>query len=411
MSVGLGLIKALVKSGRPVTFLHESGVKREELTGKEADAYDYIVEHVASYGSLPNLRTIEEDVGVRFKDYPDEPIGYWIDSVTDRSLSKIILSCVQDVRELVSAGKTEDARGVIRDAVMAMDKRDPIDKIVDLKSVAEDVINRHDKIQKSGNLGGIPFGIDYLDRISGGAQGGDVIVIVGRPGVGKSMVLLKFALNAQAYNKVPMLVTLEMTAFQQARRALALRSNVPATLLRLGRLNKWARDKLVADVASMPGGTPFLFVHGSMSSTVEDLVLRVREYKPDALYADGAYLLKTSTKTGARWERTTETAEVVKRIATDFNIPVFATYQFNRKGPGLGNIAGSDAVGQLGSIVLGMEDEIKEGFVQWRAIAYKLMTLLKGREGERGSLRMLYDMERMLIEQDSVVSGYTYGED
>ena len=42
---------------------------------------------------------------------------------------------------------------------------------------------------------------------------------------------------------------------------------------------------------------------------------------------------------------------------------------------------------------------------------YKILDLLKGREGERGRIRLIYDMTRMLIEQDSVIDGYVFDED
>jgi hypothetical protein len=103
----------------------------------------------------------------------------------------------------------------------------------------------------------------------------------------------------------------------------------------------------------------------------------------------------------------------MKMLATQFNIPAIATYQFNRRGAGdIGNIGYSDAIGQLASIVCSIDDEEQEKGHEdtvWSARSYKLLTLLKGREGEKGVIRMLYDMHRMLVEQESVLKGYLLG--
>jgi hypothetical protein len=149
-------------------------------------------------------------------------------------------------------------------------------------------------------------------------------------------------------------------------------------------------------------------MEGSLKTTIEDIATRVQELRPTILYIDGAYMVQTATKHKAKWERVSEVAEYMKMMAKDFNIPVIASWQFNRKGPGsLGNIMYSDSVGQLASIVAAIENDDVEGRTQWDARSTKRFTLLKGREGEKGKLRVMYDMTRMEITQIEVLSGYT----
>ena len=207
----------------------------------------------------------------------------------------------------------------------------------------------------------------------------------------------------------PLVATFEMKPFQCVRRLVALETGVSATMIRLGRLSHWGRERVAEGVDMITGWDerPFFIMEGGLRTTVEDLGLRVQELRPNALYVDGAYLLRTRSKVGAKWERIAETAEVLKMIAGEFNIPVIETYQFNRRGPGsMGNIGGSDAVGQLASIVIALDDEQQGGHSMWAARQFKVMKLLKGREGERGTIRVLYDMEKMVIAQHEVLSGY-----
>jgi len=124
------------------------------------------------------------------------------------------------------------------------------------------------------------------------------------------------------------------------------------------------------------------------------------------VYVDGAYLLRSKNNYGARWERIAYTAEYLKMLAKEFGIPIIATYQFNRKGSGdVGNIGGSDVVGQLAGIAMGITNETDDQDDVWSAVSYKHLELVKGREGESGKIRVLYDMEKMKITQDSVLKG------
>ena len=127
-------------------------------------------------------------------------------------------------------------------------------------------------------------------------------------------------------------------------------------------------------------------------------MIKVQEVKPDILYIDGAYLLKTRERTGARWERVAATAEGIKDLSLTLSIPVVGTYQFNRKGPGdLAHIGGSDVIGQLASIVLSLSCSTKINIsgkkVPDCSNRIKHMEVIKGREGEN----MQIDLDFSLV--------------
>jgi len=415
MSIGLGLIKKMITDKRSFAELEEQSITANNFEGEERDVYEFVVDHFSNYGELPEIKTVERETKVTLQKYADEPFGYWIDQIQTRNASTLILKAVGVMKDEVREGHLIEARQAARDLVLHLDAANPTDRVHTLTDVSNQVVKLHDKRRMSTTIGGVPFGFEYLDRISDGAQGADTVAFAGRPGVGKSYILLRCALSAWMQGEIPLVHTSEMTPVQCVRRILGMYSGVTATLIRLGRLSNFGRSKLINDIRDIGGVSdrPFYILQGSLTSTIEDLALRVQELRPTVLYADGAYLLRTKSKTAARWERVTETAEILKMVARQFNIPALATYQFNRRGPGdLGNIGYSDAIGQLASIVCAIDDEEKEKdrhSTFWSARAYKLLTLLKGREGERGVIRVLYDMHRMLVEQESVVSGYLIG--
>jgi len=582
MSCGMGLLAKFIGSEQPISFFSENNVAKDCFEKEEIAVFDFLQEYGQKYGTVPKMETVERECSVKFGVYPDEPVGYWLDTVEKRKQISLMASMIGEVSSSLTGGNVEGARQQLRELVVTLDERDPVASLQAIADLGDGVLAQHDQRQHEGIMSGIPFGFPYIDNISDGAQGSDTVALVGRPGctagdtriyysrkakgsgryytikeayykfnnisrdgigkgkalsgkqymwdkdtptftqslrgeiighnevlyilysgrkqlyristesgksirvtaehpfkvpkgcaaadvegfkqlqnlsvgdyvickapnkieaerivsivldevedtydmvlkqpypnyvadgfvvhnTGKTFVLLKWALAAHAAGHTPLFMTMEMSPLQCARRALAMKSSIPATLIRLGRLSVWARNQLITNLnefKDLNAERPFHFLQGSLKTTVDDLVLRVQELRPSALYVDGAYLLRTSSRFDGRFERVAETAETLKTIAREFDIPVLASYQFNRKGAGnLANIALSDSIGQLASIVIGIQEDEGQSYNGWEAVSFKLLALLKGREGEQGVIRILYDMNRMNIAQHSVVSG------
>ena len=409
MSVGLGLLQKIVADGRPLTVLSDAGLTVDAFDGNEKAVYDFLHDYVRRHGALPKITTVEHECELKFADFPDEPIGYWLENVKNRASEEMILAGFKEAKALLTQGDFNSARDEIRNIALSLDTIAPTDEILTLDRVAQQVLDAHDHRQRTAGWGGVPFGVQYLDDVSDGAQAADTIAFAGRPGVGKSFLLFMMALFGYLQaDSIPLVVNMEMSAVQCARRLLALFSGITATNIKLGSMSHWARQRIVSDLRELQriGQRPFYILQGSLNSTVEDLALRIQELRPNIVYIDGAYLMRTKANPRSRWERVTEVAEYQKTIAREFNIPVVATWQFNRKGSGsLGNIAYSDAIVQLASIVAAIENEKSTGN-RWQPVSRKKLSLLKGREGEAGTVLMTYDMSRMIITQHSVLEGY-----
>lgn len=416
MSVGIAILHSLLVEEIPFTALAENGLTEDAFLKDERKVYSYIEKHYLRHDRLPRVKTVERETKVSLGDFPDEPFAYWVDALENRRRGSLLLDAAKSIKERVTGGELEEARAKVLELLEELDLNRRDNLIVDIREVTDGVLSAHDDRRMRHEMVGVPFGIPYLDEISDGAQQGDTVAIVGPTSIGKSYLLLRMVLSAWEAGEVPVLVTMEMSAAQTARRLLALKSNISAKMIRMGQLSTLGRRKLgeVAQGFKDITDRPLHILKGSLTSTVEDLALRCRQLKPNILYVDGAYLLRTRAKFGSRWERIAETAEYLKMIAGEYNIPVIGTYQFNRKGRsrrgggGLGDIGGSAAIEQLASIVCAMEDE--EGETEevsgrdWTTRQMKLLKLLKGREGERGSVRLLYDMQLMKIEEESVLT-------
>lgn len=411
MSVGLGLLHKLILSKTSLAYLSESGVDGNSFVGDERKAFKFIQEYFNSYSDLPKIETIEKTTKVKFSSFPNEPIAYWTDRLKRRNIGNDLIKGSRKIQSAIAEGDIEKAKEEAAFLFSDLQRKDPTGGIYELSNLADNVVSLHDDRQKSGVMRGIPFGIDYLDSVSDGAQPGDAIALCGRPSLGKSFLLLMMALKAYDAGKTPLVLSMEMSAVQCARRILALRARVPSTSIRLGRLSYWARDKLVSNIGNLKqmSGRPFPIIQGGLKTTIEDMIPRIQEIKPAVLYVDGGYLLRTRIRTNSRWERVTETAEILKTFANHFAIPVITTYQFNRQGAGsLANIGMSDAIGQLASIVLSIDDDDDNSageMPEFASSQFKILELLKGREGERGVIRLTYNLQKMIIKQESVIRG------
>lgn len=413
--IGLALIHKIITEKLPITFFSDNGIDEDSFKDKEErEVFNFIIGHTLDYGQYPALKTIETEVeNIKFGRYPDEPVGFYLDRFEQRNSLQTIITTLNEVKKCVDESDVEEAKDLIKSLSFTLEQNSKTDHIVSIEQVGPEVLIDHAERQKQEQIKGVPFGIQFIDQVSDGAQPTDTVAFVGRPGVGKSYLLLNSANVAWDAKEVPLFATYEMSPKQCVRRILALRTHINATDIRMGRVSHWGTRILSRGVHLMQESetrNPFYILQGSLHSTVEDLALRVKEYRPSVLYVDGAYLLKTKFRAKSKWEIVSDVAEWLKDIAMDNNIPVIATYQFNRKGSGdLGNIGYSDTIGQLASIVIGIANEtandVGEG---WVARQYKILELLKGREGEKGVVRALYDMQRMEICQDLLISGFSY---
>jgi len=408
MSVGVGLLYTIVHNSIEISILEDNNLDRNSFVKEEKKIFDFIIGYLDTYNIYPSSQTVEAETGERFGGFPDEPVEYWITEVRSRNDALLIINSESAALAALRDGKIEDARNIIISTYEAI-TRDQISKsITNLKELSAKIIELHNARQMSAELSGISFGFEYLDRMSDGAQAGDLIAIVGRPSVGKTYILLKMILEAYATGHLPLVVSMEMSEIQCGRRLLALYTCVSNSAIRFGRLSHWGKQKLLCGIDRLPSDFLFPIIQGAMNMTVESIGDKIKEIQPSAVYIDGAYLLKTRKFTKSTWERIAEVTEALKKCAGKYEIPVFASYQFNRKGAGrLENVGGSDVIPQIASIVISIDDEKAMSALAPKGKFYKTLDLIKGREGERGKIIILYDMLQMLIQQYSIISDYS----
>ncbi|MBR0686984.1 replicative DNA helicase [Bradyrhizobium manausense] len=232
--------------------------------------------------------------------------------------------------------------------------------------------------QRDGKLSGISTGMRDLDTKMGGLQHSDLIIVAGRPGMGKTSLATNIAYNvARAY--VPELqadgttkaanggvigfFSCEMSADQLATRIVAERTGVPSSHIRRGGISEADFDK-IREVSIELQSLPF-YVDATGGLSIAQLMARARRLKRqkglDLLVIDYIQLLSGSGKrsSDSRVQEITEITTSLKALAKELNVPVIALSQLSRqvesrddKRPQLSDLRESGSIEQDADVVL-----------------------------------------------------------
>src|SRR5215211_4020472 len=196
--------------------------------------------------------------------------------------------------------------------------------------------------QRDGKLSGLATGLTDLDRMMGGLQPSDLVILAGRPGMGKSSLATNIAFNistAYAGEKQPDgavrtvnggivgFFSLEMSAEQLATRIIAEQSGVPSFKIRRGDIREddfYKLTDVARDLQAMP-----LYIDQTGGLGIAQLAARARRLKRqrglDLLVVDYLQLLSGSAKKGEnRVQELTEITTGMKALAKELNVPILA---------------------------------------------------------------------------------------
>ena len=230
----------------------------------------------------------------------------------------------------------------------------------------ENILNRAfehiDRIHsRKGLTTGVPSGLVELDQLTSGFHPGELIILAGRPGMGKTALALTIARNAALdYNYPVGVFSLEMADYQLALRILCAEARVDSHLVRTGRLPKdqWAKlSTLTGRLHKAP-----LYIDDSPVLTMMDIRAKARRLKAEhdmqLLIIDYLQLIK-GHKAENRQQEITEISRSLKALSKEVDVPVIALSQLSRavegradKKPQLSDLRESGSLEQDADVVL-----------------------------------------------------------
>lgn len=361
--------------------------------GNEEDIFGFVQNHVMSYGQLPKRSTVKDfakemQLALPAKDSLDEPPKFYFDRMQHRNMRLDIKNALINSQDIINNDLPYEALQGLTTEIVRLNNMTRGTKLINFSEEGGKIIkNEQIKALSPDGDKGLRFGWPTLDRMSGGLVGGDVVSFVGRPAMGKTYMMLYGAIQAWKDGKVPLFVSMEMKTTPIAQRVAAITTATSINEVKSGHMGDWKRKDMFHQLQMMKGGTDFWIADGALSATVDQLQMLCQQLQPDVLFIDGAYLLTHPNLRLPRWERVSTNAEMIKQnLAEGMNMPCVLSYQLNReamkkKGSDVGveNIAYSDSIGQLSSLVLGLfEEDSVETKLKRR------VRVLKGRNGESG---------------------------
>ena len=221
--------------------------------------------------------------------------------------------------------------------------------------------------KKKGKYSGIVSGFVDLDNILGGLQDSDLIILAGRPSMGKTALATNIAFNAAKYfsknedKGSVVMFSLEMSAEQIGLRILAEQSKIPSDKLRKGELNE--KDSLELSNTYEEINNLNFFFDDSPNLSVSELRSKLRRYKNNynikLVLIDYLQLIKPESNKDNRVNELSEITRNLKQLAKEFDLPVVSLSQLSRqvenredKRPLLSDLRESGSIEQDADVVM-----------------------------------------------------------
>jgi replicative DNA helicase len=245
-----------------------------------------------------------------------------------------------------------------------------------LKATTDAVMTAHAAYQRDGALSGISTGLADLDKKLGGLHPSDLLILAGRPSMGKTSLATNIAFNiAKAYRKgkrpdgsdgavnggVVGFFSLEMSAEQLAARILSEASEVPSELIRRGDMTEIEFRRFV-EAAKALESCP-LYIDDTPALPIAQVAARCRRLKRtqglDVVFVDYLQLLRGTGKGDNRVQEIGEISMGLKALAKELSVPVVALSQLSRqvenredKRPQLSDLRESGSIEQDADVVM-----------------------------------------------------------
>lgn len=376
-----------VLQDRSLSLLHNNGIT-EEYFGDYFPEYDFIVQHVSNYGNIPDDETILEHFpGFELLNVLESD-SYLVDKIREEHLYNSMVPILNQAAEDMQSDSSVAVANILPKLEKLLERSKFVGGVDITKNAYERFNWAMEIAEKSGELLGIPTGFELLDDVIGGMlPGEDLIVIVGRPGQGKSWTLDKMMATAWQNNKSVLLYSGEMSEMQVGSRIDTLIANVNINSITKGVWNDSQLDLYENHIEAMNDSevplivvTPMMIGGRNMTPALLDSM--IQKYRPDVVGIDQLSLMSESTP--SREQKRIQYANITMdlyKLSAKYGIPIVLNVQAGRAAKDSGadviqleHIAESDGVGQNASRVITMQRDEANGILR--------LSVVKNRYGE-----------------------------
>lgn len=321
--------------------------------------------------------------------------------------SNIITNCYEagDVDELLGESEKE-----IFNIAQSQSTANQLDSKRLLDRVFEDLTKKY---EEKSSITGIATHYHDFDSMTAGLQNSDLIIMAGRPSMGKTAFALNVALRAAVRSEAPTVVfSLEMSMEQLMTRLLAVQAQVGLQNLRTGYLedSDWQKLYQAGDVLSQAP----IFIDDTPALSTLELQARCRRLKAEhnlgLIIIDYLQLMRASGRTDSREQEISEISRSLKALAKELNVPVIALSQLNRKveertdkRPMMSDLRESGAIEQDADIIIFLYRDAAYNKAEDNPLKnHAEIIIAKQRNGPVGKCELFFKKEYTLFENMDV---------
>ena len=324
--------------------------------------------------------------------------------VREKGQLRDIILTAHEVAKRGQEGSADNISDFIADAterLQSIDARTRLRSYTHLKEILASNFEQLEKISESPeNVTGVPTGFTELDDLTRGLQKGDLIILAGRPSMGKTALAINMALYAAGHAQIPSLIfSLEMPKEHIAMRLICSEAKVNNRKLLVGNLEQEDWDKLMEGTTRMMEAPLLVDDRSSINPNYIRQVIRqaVKEY-PDLglVIVDYVQLMQSNLRNPSREQEISEISRSLKGIAKEFSLPMVVLSQLNRalerrteKRPMMSDLRESGALEQDADLIVFIyRDEVYNPDTEDKGIAE--INIAKHRNGEIGMKRLAF---------------------
>lgn len=320
------------------------------------------------------------------------------DAATKRELissaSRLVEAAFDETK---SAGEILDLG---EQSIFSLSQRHLKQNFIPIKDVLAASFDRLDELQKKAEgLRGVPTGFRSLDDTLAGMQDSNLLILAGRPSLGKTALALNIAQQAAVKEKITVgFFSLEMSQEELIDRLLVSQGDIDAWRLKTGRLDEvdFARlSEAMGELAEAP-----LFVDDTPGISVLEMRTKARrlqvEHGLKLLIVDYLQLARASRRWDSRVQEVSEISQGLKNLARELKIPVLALSQLSRaveargtKVPQLADLRESGALEQDADVVMFLYREDEE------SMENVSLKIAKHRNGPLRTIQLFFKGERI----------------
>ena len=293
-------------------------------------------------------------------------IAYYAKIVKEKSIARRLINASTDI---ITQGYDErtDLTELLDRAqrvVLEISENQMKRAFYEIKALLKDTFKSLEELsERQNHITGVESGFADLDKMTAGFQRGDLIIIAGRPSMGKTAFALNIAQYAAIHAEKPVSVavfSLEMSKEQLAMRLLCSESRIDASRMRTGNLADGDWSKLTKGAESLSSGK--IFIDDTPAITSTEMRAKVRRLKAEhgvgMVVVDYLQLMRGGDRIESRQQEISEISRSLKALAKELSIPVVALSQLNRslesrtdKRPMMSDLRESGAIEQDADVI------------------------------------------------------------